>query len=64
MRIAAQVLPLFLLVPLTAQTPNHNEVVRFGNFDMVQGSNHPQTGYALEMPGVSYQMPRETGKVG
>ncbi len=43
----------FAGVELRAQTPNHNQMARFGNADMVQGSNHPSTGFALELPGVS-----------
>ena len=38
---------------LPAQTPNYNEVMLFGSADMVQAVNHPSTGYALELPGVS-----------
>ncbi len=38
---------------LAAQAPEHNEVMLFGSIDMVQSVNHPSTGYALELPGVS-----------
>ncbi|MHC4515943.1 MAG: hypothetical protein ACYS5W_19890, partial [Planctomycetota bacterium] len=55
-RTAALFLPLVIATGgarLPAQTPNFNEMVRFGGIDMVQGVNHPATGYGLELPGVS-----------